>query len=336
MHGFWQSLKGTGFLSLAPMEDVTDTTFREVVMRCSDPSVLKVLFTEFTSTDGLCDARGREKVAQRLKVNPSEKSLLQQTGIKLVAQIWGNDPQKFYESAQYITKLHLFDGIDINMGCPVKKVVKKNTCSALIQYPKLAVQIIEATRSGTDLPVSVKTRIGFNHIDTENWVSHLLDAQPAAITLHGRTQKQMSDGEADWNEVKKAVALRDKCQSQSLLIGNGDITSYNDAMQRVGDTGVDGTMVGRGIFKNVFLFNRHINHHDYNNELEVLLMHIRKFSETWCDMRNYNELKRFYKVYVSGFNGAAALRSKLMETQNAVQAIYILLAYLNQKAVPVA
>ncbi|MDZ7777491.1 MAG: tRNA-dihydrouridine synthase family protein [Bacteroidales bacterium] len=156
---FWKTLSRPVML-LAPMEDVTDTAFRELVMRISNPEHLDVLFTEFTSTDGFCHEVGRENVIKRFKISDSERHWLDKTNTKIVAQIWGTDPEKFYRSAKHITGEMDFDGIDINMGCPVKKIVKNGGCSALINTPELAKEIILATKEGTNLPVSVKTRTG--------------------------------------------------------------------------------------------------------------------------------------------------------------------------------
>jgi tRNA-dihydrouridine synthase len=320
MYGFWEQLD-KGFWSLAPMEDVTDTAFREVVITQSDPSVLRVLFTEFTSTDGICDERGRAKVSQRLVVNESEKNYLRKHNIALVAQIWGNNPEKFHQTSRYINDLKLFDGIDINMGCPVKKVVKKDTCSALIKNPSLAQEIIQATKDGTSLPVSVKTRIGFNTVDTINWTTRLLEVKPAAITLHGRTQKQMSEGEADWNEIKKAVELKNTLLPACLVIGNGDINTFTEGQKRIHETGVDGVMIGRGIFKNMGIFNKRNRQYEVHDRLQMLQQHIHLFRNTWGDSRNYHVLKRFYKVYVTGFKGASNLRHTLMESNHYDQAL---------------
>lgn len=139
------------------MEDVTDTSFREVVAGISDPRYLHVLFTEFTSVDGLNHPKGKVKVAERLFVSESEKNLLKQKNIKLVAQIWGNKPELFHKIAREITDEYEFDGIDINMGCPVKNVVKNGCCSALIGQQNLAKEIIFAAKEATHLPVSIKT-----------------------------------------------------------------------------------------------------------------------------------------------------------------------------------
>lgn len=329
MKDFWHALDKK-FMVLAPMEDVTDTVFREVIMSVSDADSLNVVFTEFTSTDGLCDSRGRARVMERLVVNDSERQLLKARNTKLVAQIWGSEPEKFHESARLISRLGYFDGIDINMGCPVKKVVKGRSCSALIQYPALAKEIILATQAGTLLPVSVKTRIGFHHINTEAWIGHLLETNPAAITVHGRTQKMMSTGLADWIEIAKAVNLRDKTGSSAVIIGNGDVTSMHEAMVKADLHGVDGIMVGTGIFKNPWLFNKLPNEAAVEERFDLLQKHIELYRNTWNNAKNYNILKRFYKIYLNGFRGAADCREQMMMAPGYEEAMKTLFALKKQ------
>ncbi len=312
---FWNQITDPLFI-LAPMEDVTDTVFRQVVMSVSEPTILNVLFTEFTSTDGLLDERGFETVSKRLIVNESETSLRESRGTKLVAQIWGNDPKKFLKTAELLTKMNRFDGIDINMGCPVKKVVKKNSCSALIQYPELASDIIKATQQGTHLPVSVKTRIGFNSVVTESWISHLLRTNIAAITIHGRTQKQQSDGTADWSEIGKAIELRNSLAPLTKIIGNGDIETYAEGLDKIETHHLDGVIIGRGIFKSPWMFNKTDQEKDFEERKRLLLFHTHLFEQTWQNNKNFNELKRFYKIYMNSFSGAGSLRAELMDCKN--------------------
>lgn len=323
MNSFWQEFKSP-FFALAPMEDVTDTVFREIVMSVSDPTVLKVVFTEFTSTDGLMDSRGFERVSERLAVNNSEKEILKQGNIKLVAQIWGNNPDNFYSSARLISDMNIFDGIDINMGCPVKKVVKKNTCSALIKAPDLAKEIIFATKEGGSLPVSVKTRIGFNNVITEDWALHLLECDINALTIHGRTQRMLSEGLADWNEISKVVKLRNDLNKKTCIIGNGDIDSYTSGYKRIENTKVDGIMVGRGILKNPRIFNSTPDTLSRNAKLNLMRKHIELYEATWAGKKNFNVLKRFFKIYTNNFRGAGKLRADLMETKNYKEAIDII------------
>lgn len=309
---FWSNFKKPAF-TLAPMEDVTDTVFREIVLSVSDQDCLHVLFSEFTSTDGLCHEVGGPKVKHRLQINESEQRLLIKNNVKIVAQIWGTKPEKFFEATKNICEEGLFDGIDINMGCPVKKIVKQGGCSALIHQPELAKDIIRATQEASNLPVSVKTRIGINKVITEEWISHLLETKPAVITVHGRTQKQQSEGLADWNEVKKAVQLRDQLNPETLIHGNGDINSYEDGLKKIEEFKLDGVMIGRGIFHNPWFFNKIIQEKTPEERLELLWKHAFLFHDTWKDTKNFAIMKRFFKIYTSDFYGAAQIRAKLME-----------------------
>ncbi len=311
---FWDMEKK--FFCLAPMEDVTDTVFREVVLRNSSADELKVLFTEFLSTDGFCHERGREKVIHRLKVNKSEQTLLKEKNIKLVAQIWGTDPENFQKTAQFINEQGIFDGIDINMGCPQKNIIKKGACSALINTPSLAQEIVMATKESTSLPVSVKTRIGFKSIQTEDWTSVLLSLPIAALTIHGRTQKQMSDGLADWSEIEKVVRLRDLLKADVKIIGNGDVLSMQEGIEKIDHYGVDGIMVGRGIFNNYRLFNVNDSHPGMEERLRLMKFHAELFMDTWQGEKNWAILRRFFKIYTHKLPRAAYLRDQLMKTNN--------------------
>ncbi len=324
MDNFWQSLKKP-IIALAPMEDVTDTVFREVVLSVSDPDALHVVFTEFTSTDGLCHEKGRPKVIERLLVNASEMQLLKTRNTKLVAQIWGSDPEKFRLSAKLISDMQLFDGIDINMGCPVKKVVKNRSCANLINFPDHAKEIIYATAESTGLPVSVKTRIGFSRINTEEWIGQVLETKPKALTIHGRTRKMMSNGPALWDEIGKAVQMRNTSRSSTVILGNGDVTSYADAMNRIDQYGVDGVMVGTGVFKNPWMFNKQALEITLQHRIGLMQKHITLYRNTWGSDKDYNILKRFFKIYLSGFEGAAHWRDAFMRAHGYEEALVLLL-----------
>ena len=322
-NNFWNDLR-PGMFALAPMEDVTDTVFRELVMSVSAPGKLHLLFTEFTSVDGLCHPVGREAVLHRFRVNESERVLLNKLNIKLIAQIWGNDPDKFYRGARFIADEFGFDGIDINFGCPVGKVVKQNTCSALIGQPALALEIIDATIKGSDLPVSVKTRTGIKVHQTREWIGHLLGSDLSAITLHARTQKMQSLYPAEWEQVTIASALKNEVNPNVKILGNGDVNSWAQGIELLGKTGADGIMVGRGIFADPWFFTGEDRERDVFEKLALLDKHISLFTETWGQTRNFSILKRFFKIYVNGFTGAAAFRAKLMETQNADEAFKVI------------
>ena len=312
MPNFWKILPKPIF-ALAPMEDVTDTSFREVVAGLSDPQYLHLLFTEFTSVDGMNHPKGKIRVSERLLVSRSEKNLLKQKNIKLVAQIWGNKPELFHKIAREITAEYEFDGLDINMGCPVKNVVKNSCCSALINQPELAKEIILATKEATHLPVSVKTRTGVKSHETEVWISHLMETKPAAIILHGRTQKQQSDGLADWEEIAKGVRIRDQIDPEVLFLGNGDVQSVSQGLALTTQYGLDGVMIGRGIFHDPWFFNPEHQPPSKSERLSQLILHTQLFEQNWGGKKNLNLLKRFYKIYTNDFPGAAKLRTDLME-----------------------
>ncbi len=317
---FWQEIKKPIF-ALAPMEDVTDTVFREIVMSVSNPDYLQVLFTEFTPTDGMCHPVGKINVSKRLNVSETETELLKKNGVKLVAQIWGSDPKKFHDTAKMITNEWNFDGIDINMGCPVKKIVKHASCSALIGYPELAKEIVYAVKEATTLPVSIKTRTGINDHITETWLPHLFETKPDAITLHARTQQMQSDFPAEWAEMAKASKIRDEISPSTLLLGNGDLLSMDDCNEKLEQYNIDGVMIGRGIFHDPWIFNSEKISPDVNEKLNLLWKHTSLFNSYWgyeSDgyRMNFNILKRFYKIYSNGFYGAAALRNRLMLANN--------------------
>jgi tRNA-dihydrouridine synthase len=236
--GIWGELP-QGFSVLAPMEDVTDTVFRQIVLEAGAPDLL---MTEFTSTDGLCSG-ARTKVAGRLKFLEKEQPL--------IAQVWGTRPESFLRIAREIREMG-FNGLDINMGCPVKKIIKGGGCGALINNPGLAAELIRATREGAGtLPVSVKTRIGVSRPNPEEWLGFLLSQGISALTVHGRTVAQQSEGEADWNVISLAVRLRNAAAIPTRIIGNGDVRTAQMFRRRLVETGADGIMIGRGIFENL-------------------------------------------------------------------------------------
>lgn len=323
MTNFWKELPKPAFM-LAPMEDVTDTSFREIVLRVSNPEYFHVIFTEFTSTDGLCHPKGRPKVIGRLLVNHSERALLNEKGVKIVFQIWGTNPEKFYQATKMICDEFQFDGIDINLGCPVKKIVKQGACSALIGKNDLVAEIIKATREAANVPVSVKTRTGIKKHDTENWVGFLLEQNLDALILHARTQKDQSEVPADWNEMKKAVDLRNQMGINIPLFGNGDVTSVEDAFAKCAQTGADGVMIGRGIFHNPWFFNMPAPEISTGERLDLLMKHVELYTDTYGADKNFAVLKRFFKIYTSNFEGAVKLRAALMEANAATEVRQIL------------
>lgn len=305
------------FYALAPMEGVTDTVFRQVVGSLAAPDVY---FTEFTNCEGMM-SKGREKVRRRLIYSENERPL--------IAQIWGLDPSAFFEVSKQIGEMG-FDGIDLNMGCPVSAVVARGSCSGLIGNPPLAKEMIEATKKGVQsagwrIPVSVKTRIGLKNITTAEWIGFLLEQNLDALTVHLRTQKEMSNVPAHFDELEKIVKLRDKIAPNTVIIANGDIVSKSQGKELVEKYGIDGVMIGRGVFHNPFVFNGTANYElkTKNERIELLKKHIDMFEKVWTQdhpltdkeiAKLFPPLKRFFKIYISGFEGASELREKLMST----------------------
>ncbi len=297
---FWKNFKKPIFI-LAPMDGVTDTVFRQIVASVGKPDVF---YTEFVPVDALL-SRGKEKALRTLKYSKFEKPI--------IAQIWGTDPEKFYKSAQIIKKLG-FDGIDINMGCPKKDEVKNGACSALIKNPKLAAKIILATIKGAEgLPVSVKTRIGFSQIDTAKWVETLLKTPISSLILHLRTVSEKSQPPAHWDEISKAVEIRNKLKSNALIIGNGDVNSLKEAKEKCDQYGIDGVMIGRGIFENVCLFSE--KEFTPKQKIKLLIKHLELFKKVWGDTRHFELMKKFVKCYINNFERSSKIREKLMGTK---------------------
>jgi len=322
MKTFWQTLPRPFFI-LAPMEDVTDIVFRQMVARCGRPHVF---FTEFTSADGLL-SKGAPRVADRLLFSPDEQPI--------VAQIWGNNPKTIEQAARIISKMG-FDGIDINMGCPQRKFVQKGYCAGLIRTPDLAKEIFLAAREGAgDLPVSIKTRIGYDKIQTEDWIGFLLELDPAALTIHARTAKEMSLVPAHWDQLEVAVELCRAKGKTMPIIGNGDVKSLSQARDLAKQYQTDGIMIGRGIFENIALFDEQRAEGEllpFPQRLALLHDHIQLFSETWKGEKPFIVLKKYFKIYISDIPGAHHLRMKLMETQSAEEAMKLVEAW--QKELP--
>jgi len=358
------------------MEEVTDFAFREMVARYSgdqdsnhpvslrEPPLLKkegnaprlsqdsrgasppakeeypaqrgevvnnfVMFTEFINVDGLTHPEGRKNLLIDLKYSEIQRPI--------VAQLWGRSPLKFEEAAKIIVDLG-FDGIDINMGCPQDKEIKIGACASLIKEPQLAVEIIKFTKKGAGgLPVSVKTRLGYSQNTIGTWLRHLLSAEPAAITVHGRTKQEKSKVPANWEAIGEAVRVRDEVQGarfkedKTLIIGNGDVKSRAEGLQRVLETGVDGVMIGRGAFGNPWIFaSGRVGSRPYPtvyDRLSVMLEHARFFNETLGGHKSFQIMRKHFKAYCGGFDGAHELRAKLMETKNLPETEEIVKNYL--------
>ncbi len=320
MNNFWKSLEKPFFI-LAPMEDVTDTVFRRVIMYAGRPDVF---FTEFTNCEG-AQSVGQARIIHRLKFDESERPI--------VAQIWGITPEDYYKTTKMIVELG-FDGVDINMGCPVKNVIRQGACSALIKNPNLAKEIILAVKEATKstIPMSIKTRIGFSNISTKQWCRFLLnECKPDALTIHGRTAKEESKVECHWDEIGKVVQIRDEMKSECLIIGNGDILSIQAGKDKVAEFGLDGIMIGRGIFQNPWLFDENVilEKKTQADRIKLLQFHLDLWEKTWQDssletQKPFQVLKKYFKIYISGFEGAATLRAELMETNSTEEAKNVL------------
>ncbi|HCB35624.1 MAG TPA: dihydrouridine synthase [Candidatus Taylorbacteria bacterium] len=306
--GFWQKLKKP-IMALAPMADVTDAAFRRIIAKYGKPDVM---FTEFTSADGLVSG-GKEKLLPNLLYSESERPI--------VAQLFSGNPEKLFEAARLVKELG-FDGLDINMGCPDRSIEKAGAGAVLIKNPKLARELIRAAKKGSKLPVSIKTRLGYGKDILEEWLSELLAEEPAAITIHARTRKEMSKVPAHWGRIQRAVEIRTELKSEALILGNGDAVSLADAHRKAAETGADGVMLGRAIFGNPFLFaeqkyDLRFRMYDLRRKLEILVEHTKLFKELLGKHKNFAIMKKHFKAYVASFSGAKELRTKLMEASSA-------------------
>jgi len=316
----WQKLAAKKpFFVLAPMDDVTDTVFRQIVATTAPADLM---MTEFANADGYCSP-GLEATLPRLKFNKLEQPL--------IAQIWGIKPENYRTMAKDLVAMG-FLGIDINMGCPVKDVVKKGACSAMIQNHELAAAVIAATKAGIkdaggNIAISVKTRIGFSDPDVENWIGFLLRQDLDAITVHGRTRKQMSKVPADWQQIARAVELRDQISPNTIMVGNGDVMSRSEGLARAKSSGVDGVMIGRGIFHDPFVFAKENRQQDLKSMLLMLKKHIVLHQKTWVGNK-FEPLKKFVKMYISGFEGSAAIRAEMMTAKNHSELLLVIDKYL--------
>ena len=322
--GFWGELKkkkkGKPIICQAPMVDVTDAVFRRLIAKYSKDKggKLDVMWTEFTSADGLCSA-GKNKLLHLLEFSEKERPI--------VAQLFGAKPETLRRAAALAAKLG-FDGIDINMGCPDRTVEKQGGGAALIKNPKLARELIRAAREGAGkLPVSVKTRIGYNKNELATWLPELLAEEPAAIIIHARTRKEMSNVPARWEHIREAVAIRNQLKSKTLIIGNGDVNDLADAYEKVEMSGADGVMIGRAFFGRPWLLSQRLNLKSverFNLSLKMLLEHTKLFDKLLGKHKSFAVMKKHFKAYVTGFPGAKELRAKLMATKNVAEVEKIL------------
>lgn len=295
------------FFVLAPMDDVTDTVFRQIVGECAAPDVF---FTEFVNVEGL-QSPGRANLLKKLQFSAKEKPI--------IAQIWGKNPDNFRKTAAELADMG-FAGIDINMGCPDKTVVKNGCCVALMNDRELASQIIRAVQQGVAgrIPVSVKTRIGFNQIDL-TWIEFLLGHNLDMLTVHGRTRKEMSDVPAHWDVIGQCRELRDQLAPHTLIVGNGDVEGRVQGTELATQYNLDGIMIGRGIFHDPFAFAKQSPWETYTKEqcIELFTKQVKLFADTWQNNeRNIKTLNKFCKIYINNFDGAKELRETLMQAKS--------------------
>jgi nifR3 family TIM-barrel protein len=320
--GFWKQLPRPFFV-LAPMADVTDAAFRRVITEHGKPHVL---WTEFVSADGLCSP-GRKVLQRDLEYTEAERPI--------VAQLFSAHPDKMREASKLATELG-FDGIDINMGCPDRSIEKQGAGAAMIRNPKLAREVIRAAKEGVALavegmgekgrviPVSVKTRIGYNRNEIATWIPEILAEGVAVLTLHCRTRKEMSLVPARWEHVREVVDIRDVMGVETLIVGNGDAKDLADARAKAEFSGADGVMLGRAIFGNPWLFSELTSKDGkpvvpaLEEKLRVLVDHAKLYEKLLGDIKGFAIMKKHFKAYVNGFDNAKELRVKMMEAEDAV------------------
>lgn len=297
--------------ALAPMEGVTDSVFRQILCEIGKPDLF---FTEFMNTDGYM-SKGRDNVKDRLIFDKRERPI--------IFQLWGNSPDNYANTVKDVVKLKP-EGIDINIGCSVRNVLKSGHCSALIKDRELVKEIVEAAKSeAKSLPVSVKTRLGYDEVITEDWFTFLLEQDLDLIIVHGRISKDGYGVPANWDEIGKVVKLRDEISPTTVILGNGDVKDLDQADKYISKYGVDGVMIGRAILQNPWLFSQREDI-DKEERLSVLKKHLELFDRVWGDQKPFDSQKKYIKMYVGNFNGAGELRSRLMECDSVKEVLSIL------------
>lgn len=305
---FWKNLPKPFFV-LAPMEDVTDSVFRHVIAKAARPDVF---FTEFTNSLSYVHSEGRDSLNGRLFYTDDEQPM--------VAHVWGDNPDTY--SAMSIGMAERgFKGFDINMGCPAKNVVKNGRGAGLIKRPDEAAEIIQASKI-SGLPVSVKTRLGYSKIsEWKPWLSHILEQDIANLAIHLRTKKEMSKVPAHWELIPEIIKLRDEIAPKTLITINGDIPDYKTGMELYQKYGVDGIMIGRGVFKNPFAFDPEGRERSYQEYIDLLYYHLDTYDKLTLEEQQLSKiLNRFYKIYIKEFKGASDLRVALMDTKDTASA----------------
>lgn len=334
MTNFWESLPKPIF-ALAPMADVTDAPFREIITKYSKGkpgSVPFVLFTEFTSADGLNHPVAHQKLLRELYFTPAQKPI--------VAQLFTSRPEKMMAAAKLCQDLG-FDGIDINMGCPDKNIEKQSCGAALIKNPQLSIELVQAAKAGApNLPISVKTRLGYNKIEVDEWLLEIIKAEPAVLTVHLRTRKEMSKVAAHWELAPEVFGKIREAGFKGLLLGNGDVETLEDARQKTLESGADGVMMGRAIYGNPFLFGGEET--TPKQKIEVLIEHINLFDQLLGDNdfntkhfgghpKSFAVMKKHFKAYLATVPNSNDLRLKLMDSTNATEVVALLTDFLTSQ-----
>ena len=312
----WQNLP-KGFTILAPMEGVTDVVFRQVIDKAGRPDLF---YTEFTNVTSYASDKGRHDALERLTVCEKDAPI--------IAQIWGKVPEHFALIARELEGLG-FQGLDINMACPDRHVNKAGGGAAMIRTPELAISCIEEAKKNTNLPVSVKTRLGFTYVDEyKDWLPVVLKQQVANLTIHLRTRKEMSKVPAHFDLIPEILKLRDEIAPETKLTINGDIMNCRQVQKlRQQYPEVDGFMIGRGVFFNPYCFTERVQVSRGGDVSVLELMELFKYHLDCFDKRKvelemagsrypFEPLKRMFKVYINSFDGASNLRVKLMDCKN--------------------
>ena len=307
--GFWADLPDD-FIVLAPMADVTDSAYRKIIAKYSRTGQPgggpDVFYTEFVACDGLAHPEGKKKLMHNFRYSEAERPI--------VAQIFSNKPANV-EAAVRLCRDLGFDGVDLNMGCPDKNVCKQGAGCGMIKTPELLPDIIAAAKRGAgDLPVSVKTRVGWSQNEIETWIPAILACDVAAIILHGRTRKVMSKIPANWDWIARAAEIVRASGKSTKFIGNGDVQSVAQGKEYCQRYGTDGAMIARAIFGNPWIFDTEKTEVTVREKLDVMLEHTRVFIDELSQDKNFAVMKKHYKAYVAGFDGAKELRIKCMES----------------------
>jgi tRNA-dihydrouridine synthase len=345
---FWTDLylkkkdENKPIIVLAPMADVTDYVFRNLIAEKSNfgfdkdgnnTSNLDVFWTEFVSVNGLNDFRGRVELVKDLRFDEKKER-------PIVAQIFGDKVEGFANVTKLLVEMN-FDGIDINMGCPDTNVNGQGSGAYMIKVPELAKEIAleikkELENQNSNIPLTIKTRIGYNHIEWQSWLGEILKVKPQVITIHLRTKKEMSLVPAHWEMAPEIVKwIRENFGTPEnggpIIILNGDVKDVEDANKKYLESGCDGIMIGRGVFGNPWLFNKNIKKPDFakattgeeglltiSDVLLTLVEHTYRF-EKELSFKNFAIMKKHFKAYVNGFPGAKELRMKLMEAKDGTE-----------------